>query len=127
MTVPEVGKEAYLSAHLATGDDASTARPSHNASVVDLGYSEKDAGTAATTAAAASTPTSTHDITADMAKDAAEKHGDAEEEDESHYPTGFKLLLICIALCLAVFLVALVSPPALSLPVVKSMDMRSCN
>ena len=42
-------------------------------------------------------------------KDAAEKHDEQAEDDESQYPKGLKLGLITLALCLSVFLVALVS------------------
>ncbi|KAI9746878.1 MAG: MFS sugar transporter [Lichina confinis] len=44
----------------------------------------------------------------DARRDVVEKHTDtAPEVDESHYPHGFKLLLISLSLCFAVFLVAL--------------------
>src|SRR2546421_12364021 len=39
--------------------------------------------------------------------DAEEGQTSANEEDESQYPKGFKLFLICLALCLVVFLIAL--------------------
>lgn len=98
-------------------DDASsnTARPSHNASLTNLNHSPVTVpnGAVATEPAPvldiSEKPTvNANETPEEIERDALEKHADPQVEDESQYPTGFKLFLICLALCLAVFLVALV-------------------
>ena len=92
-------------------DDSSsnTARPSHKPSMTDLQKAEAGDGETAVPPAASTTVTEGEKGTDDARRDVVEKHTDtAPEEDESHYPHGFKLLLISLSLCFAVFLVALV-------------------
>ena len=98
----------------------STVRPSDNASLVDLnhinGATEKTVPTVAPGAAVgihepprtSYTAAEKTETTAELEKDALEKHDEPQLEDDIQYPAGVKLLIISLALCLAVFLVALV-------------------
>ncbi|KAI9800629.1 MAG: hypothetical protein M1833_003287 [Piccolia ochrophora] len=73
---------------------SSTLAPSHEPSVQNV---EKDSSSRD-----ASPPTQSL-----KEKDAVEQHTVEPEDDESHFPSGVKLGLISLALCLSVFLVAL--------------------
>jgi hypothetical protein len=68
---------------------------------------EKDASVPATATSQATTLAV--DKESDVRTEVGTETSRSTKEDEEEYPSGIKLLIISIALCLAVFLVALVS------------------
>jgi hypothetical protein len=95
--------------------EATTAVPSQNVSDSDLPTTiqdEKDTQPVVMEAQSRSSPEPSepkHKIEESTAIEKAQALDEPEEDPEAEYPHGLKLVIITIALCLSVFLVALVS------------------